>query len=294
LIRLQAWQVYLKPAIFHKPIQIHFTMFSKKSIFLLLATLLTAAISWQCAALQKGGGFNLFSIEDDKALGLQVSKQIESDPAKFPLLPENGNEEVYRYVRGLTNKLLGSGKVAHAKDFNWKVQIIKDDKTLNAFAVPGGHLYVYTGLIKYLDSEDQLAGVMGHEIAHAAQRHSTQQMTKLYGLDALRQLVLGNKDPGLVEQLALGLASLKFSRKHESEADDFSVQYLCASNLNAAGAAGFFKKIKDKSGTPPEFLSTHPDPGNRVKDIESKAVTMSCRGDDTNKAAYDKIKRLLK
>lgn len=269
-------------------------MISKKSIFLFFAVLLTAAVSWQCSALKKGGGFNLFSIEDDKALGLQVSKQIESDPSKFPLLPEKGNEEVYKYVRGLTQKLLKSGKVAHANDFAWQVKIIKDDKTLNAFAVPGGYLYVYTGIIKYLDSEDQLAGVMGHEIAHAAQRHSTQQMTKLYGLDALRQLVTGNKDPGMLEQLALGLASLKFSRKHESEADDFSVQYLCASNLNAAGAAGFFKKIQDKSGAPPEFLSTHPDPGNRVKDIEYKALSMNCRGDDTNKAAYDKIKKLLK
>ncbi|MCC6725529.1 MAG: M48 family metalloprotease [Saprospiraceae bacterium] len=255
---------------------------------------MVSAVSWQCSALKKGGGFNLFSIEDDKALGLQVSKQIESDPAKFPILPEKGNEEVYKYVRGLTDKLLKSGQVAHAKDFDWNVQIIKDDKTLNAFAVPGGHLYVYTGIIKYLDSEDQLAGVMGHEIAHAAQRHSTQQMTKLYGLDALRQLVTGNKDPGLVEQLALGLASLKFSRKHEAEADEYSVKYLCSSNLNAAGAAGFFKKIKGKSGTPPEFLSTHPDPGNRVKDLEGMAVKMSCKGDDTNKTAYDKIKKLLK
>jgi predicted Zn-dependent protease len=160
--------------------------------------------------------------------------------------------------------------------------------------VPGGYLYVYTGLIKFLDSEDQLAGVMGHEIAHAALRHSTKQMTKLYGLDAVRQLVTGRKDAKMVEQIALNLASMKFSRKHEAEADEHSVHYLCGSNLNAAGAAGFFKKIKDKEGTPPAFLSTHPDPGNRVKDIEYKAQELNCRGDDSNRAAYDKIKKLLK
>ncbi len=269
------------------------TMFSKK-IILLLAFSLTAAISWNCKFLQKAGDINLFSVEDDKALGLQVSKQIEGDPKQFPILPEQGNQEVYKYIRGLTTQLLRSGKVAHANEFDWKVQIIKDDKTLNAFAVPGGHLYVYTGLIKYLDSEDQLAGVMGHEIAHAAERHSTQQMTKLYGLDALRQIATGNKDPGMLEQLALGLASLKFSRKHEAEADEQSVIYLCNSSLNAAGAAGFFEKIKGKGGTPPEFLSTHPDPGNRIKNIKAKAQALGCRGSKTNKTEYDKIKKLLK
>lgn len=267
-------------------------MFTKK-IFLLLAISLTTAISWDCKLMKKAGNINLFTISDDKALGKQVSEQIASDPKQFPILPEKGNEEVYKYIRGLTQQLLRSGKVAHANEFDWNVQIIKDDKTLNAFAVPGGHLYVYTGLIKFLDTEDQLAGVMGHEIAHAAQRHSTQQMTKLYGLDALRMIATGNKDPGVLEQLALGLASLKFSRSHEAEADEYSVIYLCNSDLNAAGAAGFFEKIKGKGGTPPEFLSTHPDPGNRIKDIKSKAQSMGCRGRQNHKAVYDQIKKLL-
>ena len=252
-------------------------MFSKK-IILLLAFSLTAAVSWNCKLLKKAGDINLFSIEDDKKLGLQVSKQIEGDPKQFPILPEKGNEEVYKYVRGLTTQLLRSGKVAHANDFDWKVQIIKDDKTLNAFAVPGGHLYVYTGLIKYLDSEDQLAGVMGHEIAHAAQRHSTQQMTKLYGLDALRLIITGKEDPGMLEQLALGLASLKFSRSHEAEADEQSVIYLCNSSLNAAGAAGFFEKIKGKGGTPPQFMSTHPDPGNAGEGHQGQGANAGLQG----------------
>ena len=268
-------------------------MFSKK-IILLLALSFVSAVSWNCKLMKKVGDINLFTISDDKALGLQVSQQISSDPKQFPILPERGNEEVYKYIQGLTTQILRSGKVAHANEFDWEVQIIKDDKTLNAFAVPGGHLYVYTGLIKYLDSEDQLAGVMGHEIAHAAQRHSTQQMTKLYGLDALRLIATGNKDPGMLEQLALGLASLKFSRSHEAEADEHSVIYLCNSSLNAAGAAGFFEKIKGKGGSPPEFLSTHPDPGNRIKDIKAKAQSLGCRGNKTNKKEYDNIKKLLK
>ncbi|MFQ5447767.1 MAG: M48 family metallopeptidase [Saprospiraceae bacterium] len=245
-----------------------------------------------CGAFKNG--INVFTIEDDIALGKQVSEQIESDPKQFPILPEQGNKEVYRYVRNITQKLLHTGKVAYSKEFAWDVKIVKDDKTLNAFAVPGGHIYVYTGLIKFLDSEDQLVGVMGHEIAHAALRHSTQQMTTLYGLDAVRQIITGKTDPGMAEQIALSLASLKFSRKHEAQADEYSVIYLCGTNYNAAGAAGFFKKIESKDGTPPEFLSTHPDPGNRIKNIEKKKQELSCSGNATNKSQYKHIKSLLK
>ena len=269
-------------------------MLPKKII--LFATLAFTAIFWNCGASKSGGGFNLFSIQDDIALGKEFSKQIENDPANYPLLPEAGNEEVYRYIRGITTKLLNTGKVAYRNEFAWQVKIIKDDKTLNAFAVPGGYLYVYTGLIKYLDTEDELAGVMGHELAHAAQRHSTQQMTKIYGIDAVRQIITGNKDADAFGQLALGLVSLKFSRKHEAEADDYSVTYLCGTDYHASGAAGFFEKIQAESKSsskPPEFLSTHPDPGNRVNDIKAKSQELGCRGKNFYKAEYEQIKRLL-
>lgn len=269
-------------------------MASKKII--LFAVLASASVFWNCGASKAGGGFNLFSIQDDIALGKEFSKQIESDPKTYPLLPEAGNEEVYRYIRGITTKLLNTGKVAYTKEFAWQVKIIDDNKTLNAFAVPGGYLYVYTGLIRYLDTEDQLAGVMGHELAHAAQRHSTQQMTKIYGLDAIRQIATGNQDPGVLGQLALGLVSLKFSRKHEAEADNYSVTYMCGTDYNASGSAGFFEKIQAESeagGRPPEFLSTHPDPGNRVNDIKAKSKELGCRGKKFYKTEYNHIKQLL-
>ena len=267
-------------------------MFSKKII--LFAALAFAFTFWNCGASKPGGGFNLFSIQDDIALGKEFSKQIESDPKNYPILPEKGNEEVYRFIRGMTNNLLNSGNVAYRKEFAWQVKIIDDDKTLNAFAVPGGYLYVYTGLIKYLDSEDQLAGVMGHEIAHAAQRHSTQQMTKIYGIDAVRQILTGNQDADALSQLALGLVSLKFSRKHESEADAYGVSYMCGTNYYAAGSAGFFEKIQaESSSRPPQFLSTHPDPGNRVQNIKAKSQELGCRGKNLNKAEYNRIKQLL-
>lgn len=258
-------------------------------------SLLSALLLANCGGMKDGGGFNLFTIQDDIALGKEFSKQIESDTANYPLLPEDGNEEVYTYIRGITEKLLNTGKVAYKDEFAWKVKIIKDDKTLNAFAVPGGYLYVYTGLIKYLDSEDQLAGVMGHEIAHAAQRHSTQQLTKIYGLDVVRQIATGRTQAGALEQIALGLVSLSFSRKHEAEADAYSVNYLCPTDYYAAGAAGFFEKIQSMGGgsKQPEFLSTHPDPGNRVAALKSRAQEMGCRGKNLHKSEYERIKKLL-
>ena len=240
-----------------------------------------------------GGGVNFFSIEQDIELGKQVQQQIASDPQKFPILPERGNEEVYKYVRGITQKILNSGKVAYAKEFPWTVTIIKDDKTLNAFATPGGFIYVYTGLIKFLDSEHQLAGVLGHEIAHSAQRHSTRQMTKAYGASALVSVITGKSDPGQLEQIALAILNLKFSRGHETEADSYSVNYLCGTHYRADGAAGFFQKIESQSGKVPEFLSTHPDPGNRVENIKRKALEMECRGNATNESNYSRIKRML-
>lgn len=262
---------------------------NKALIFSLLVTMMSIT---GCDTLKDTGGINLFTADQDVELGKEVSQQIESDSKQFPILKEQGNEEVYRYIRKITNKILNSGQVKYRDEFVWSVKIIDDNETLNAFCTPGGYIYVYTGLIKYLDSEDQLAGVMAHEIAHADLRHSTRQMTKTYGISALVSIVTGKSDPGMLEQIALGLVSLKFSRSHETESDLNSVKYLCGTDYRADGAAGFFKKIEsDKS--PPEFLSTHPSPGNRVQNIEKKAQEMGCKGRNTYKTEYARIKAKL-
>ncbi len=264
-----------------------------KNWLLILSFAGTSLFIVGCSSTQGGGGFNLFTPEQDIELGKQTEAQIAAASDQFPVLPERGNEELYRYVRGLTNKLLNTGKVSYRDEFAWEVKIIDDSETLNAFCTPGGYIYVYTGIIKFLDSEDQLAGVMGHEIAHAALRHSTRQMTKLYGLSALTSVVTGNANPGMLEQIALGLISLRFSRTHETEADAYSVIYLCETGYNAAGAAGFFEKMEG-ANTPPEFLSTHPNPGNRVEKIRQKAEELGCTGTERNQTAYNRIKQLIR
>lgn len=223
-----------------------------------------------------GGGINLFTIEDDKQLGLQVKAEIESKPGEFPVLDPVAYASAYNYINGIRNEILNSGRVTYKNEFLWEVYIIKQDDVQNAFCTPGGYIYVYTGLIKYLDSKSALAGVMGHEIAHADKRHSTEQLTKIYGIQTLLDIVLGN-DQGLLSQVATQLVGLKFSRDDEREADMASVTYLCPTKFEADGAADFFRKIVEGGATaPPEFLSTHPSPDDRVENIEAEAEQQGC------------------
>lgn len=274
-----------------------------KSIFLLFFVPAVIAFQWNCKALGKAGSAvgNAFlpDVSADATLGKQTSDEIAKDPKTYPILPERGNEEVYGYVRGIKNKLLATGNVEHAKDFPWEVKIINDPKTLNAFCTPGGYIYVYSGLIKYLDSEDQLAGVMGHEMGHAAKRHSMKQMYELNALSFgsfIAAYVLGIKDSttaSTISGITTSLVGLRFSRAHETEADQMSVNYLCGTEYNAAGAAGFFKKIGNNSTTP-EFLSTHPSPPNRVENITANAAASKCTGTATNTSQYKRIKSLLR
>lgn len=259
--------------------------------FVLLSALLFSA----CSLLDpksKGKGFDLFTLQQDKEFGLKVASEIDSNPKEYPLLDSIQYKAVYQYVYKVRDNILNSGKVDYKDDFSWRVRIIHDDSTLNAFCTPGGYIYVYTGILKFLDSEDQLAGVLGHEIGHADMRHSTRQMTKMYGLDFLLTVLAGDKSS--IKQITKSLVGLKFSRAHETEADERSVLYLCPTQYNAAGGAGFFEKIVSKGGArQPEFLSTHPDPGNRVEHFKSAKATMGCSGTMDFKTAYQAMVKLL-
>jgi predicted Zn-dependent protease len=226
---------------------------------------------------KKGGGINIFSINEDKQLGAQVAQEIANDPTTYPVLSESDYPEAYAYLRAMRDKILNSGNVTHKDDFLWEIKIIKDDNTLNAFCTPGGYIYVYTGIIKYLDTEDQLAGVLGHEIAHADRRHSTDAMTKEYGIQLLWDIVFG-KNQGALTQIAANMLQLTYSRSNESEADEYSVIYLSGTTYQCNGAAGFFEKIEasGSGGGTPEFLSTHPNPDNRITDINAKSTELGC------------------
>lgn len=242
---------------------------------------------------EKSTGFNLFSIEKDKELGVQVSNEIASDPATYPILDSASNVAAYRYIYGIRDAILETGNVIHKDDFAWQVRIIDNDSTLNAFCTPGGYIYFYTGIIKYLTNEAELAGVMGHEIAHADMRHSTKQMTKSFGVEVLLSVALG-QDREMLRQITSGLIGLKFSRSHETEADEMSVHYLCGTKWPADGGAGFFEKIEEQGGgRSPEFLSTHPSPANRIENYHSWAKEKGCSGNDNGEMSFKEFQRLF-
>lgn len=246
----------------------------KKILLLSFSLLFVAFLGSSC---KKGNGVNIFTVEQDKQFGAQLKAQIDSTPSQYPVLPYIGNEQAYNYLYAMRDEILASDAIQYRTKFNWELYIIQDDSTLNAFCAPGGYIYVYTGIAKFLEEADHLAGVLGHEIAHADRRHSTQQMTQTYGLEVLLSVIAGD-DPGMLAQIAAGLTSLSFSRSHETDADDHSVEYLCDTQYASNGAAAFFQKLIDQgqAGGTPAFLSTHPDPGNRVQNINSGATELGC------------------
>ena len=237
---------------------------------------------------------NLFSVNDDIKLGMQVKEEIESKPNEYPLLSESQYPDAYNFINNMRQKILDGGEVFYKDKFAWEIKLVHNDSVLNAFAAPGGYIYIYTGLIKFLDSEHELAGVLGHEMAHADRRHSTDQLTKIYGIQILFDVVLGNNQ-SVISDIAASLATLKFSRNNETESDNFSVIYLCPTDYQADGAAAFFQKLQDQGsgGGPPVFLSTHPDPGNRIENIINKRNELNCTGTGTFDAQYQAFKNSL-
>lgn len=223
--------------------------------------------------------FNVFSVEDDIDLGRQCVEEIESSPSEYPILSRTKYASVYKYLEGIRDNILKSDKIENRDNFEWTVTVIDDD-VLNAFVTPGGYIYFYTGLLRYMKSEAEVAGVMAHEIAHADRRHSTQAMTREYGLSFLFYIITGASDSDsylaqIVASLAMNGASLSFSRKHEYEADEYSVRYLnsikSTKNYQPTAIVDFFDRMKEDSLTESnghfEFLMTHPYDDNRKENI---------------------------
>jgi beta-barrel assembly-enhancing protease len=244
---------------------------------------------------KENNGINIFTVEDDMQFGLQMEQEIQSNSAEYPLLNKNQNPEAYQFMENVRDAILNTGLVDNDVKFEWNVHIINNDTVLNAFCTPGGYIYFYSGIIKFLDNEAQFAGVMGHEMAHAARRHSTEQMTKAYGIELLLSIVLG-ENPNMLAQivadLAAGVTELAFSRNDEYEADEYSVKYLYETTYDARGVAGFFEKMTG-SAQPPEFLSTHPSPENRIEKINETWQSLGGKTGEEYAERYQQFKNTL-
>ena len=265
--------------------------------FLCAVTLFSVSIFYSCGA-------NLFSEEDDIQLGRELDKQIKADPATYPML--QGHQDVKDYVNGIGKYILESSpKIQYKNIFPYNFQII-NDTIINAFCTPGGFVYVYTGLMKFIDNEATLAGVMGHEIAHAERRHMTQRLTSYYGISMALNIVLGtnpNAVADIVANLFVGLGFLANSRSDEEEADNYSIKYLSTSKYYPGAITYFFDKISDeqkKKGQTPgsldRLLSTHPLPQDRIDNVKYQLSILKNKPDPTkglNTEQYQLIKQKL-
>jgi predicted Zn-dependent protease len=266
-------------------------MFKKLGRYSLFALFAVSGLVAGCDKETKS--INVFTLEDDKTLGDQVVQQIESDPT-IHVLDTVQYATAYGHLNRIVNNILNCGLLVHRNDFTWRVRIIQDDTTLNAFCAPGGKIYVYSGIIKYLDGEDELAGVLGHEMAHADRRHVTDEMTKQYGIQVLLDITLG-KNQGALTQVAQGLVGLKFSRDKEAEADKYSVMYLNATEYDPLGVGKFFTKLINagQGDQGPAFLSDHPSPDDRVENIHKEWEALGSKTGGTFTDRYQDFKNSL-
>ncbi len=238
-------------------------------------------------------GFNLFSAEQDVQLGKEAASEITR---KMPVVQ---NAETSRYLSDLGKRLAAS---KYAGNWPYSFQLVYD-KSVNAFALPGGPTFVHTGLFAMAENEAQLAGVLAHEISHVALRHGTNQATKanLIRLPAmLAGAVAGDGILGSLAQLGIGLGAnsvlLKFSRGAESEADYNGALIMADAGYNPIEMARFFEKLEaqsGKSGGLPQFLSDHPNPGNRVKAVQSILPKLPRREYKTDSGQFPRIKSVI-
>lgn len=213
-------------------------------------------------------GFNLFSKEQDVQMGKEAAAQIEQE------MPIIRNRTLEDYVRKLASRLWS---LPEADQYPYSIQIVHQP-SINAFALPGGPMFIHTGLIDAADNEAQLAGVIAHEISHVALRHGTNQASKATPFQLLGLLaggLVGDSLWGQLTQLGIGIGAnsvlLKYSRDAERDADLLGTRMLAKAGFDPVQMATFFEKLEADGGSRgPEFFSSHPNPGNRKKAVEQE------------------------
>ena len=241
-------------------------------------------------------GWNMFSPEQDVEIGRSTAAAAERQ------LPMLNDARVDAYLNRLGRRL---AEKAPGERYSYQFKAV-NEKTINAFALPGGFLYVNRGLIEAADNEAQLAGVLGHEIGHVALRHGTNQASKSQVAQAPLAIlggVLGNDSVGSVlAQMGTGFALnsvlLKYSRDAERQADIVGTQLLYDSGYDPRAMSQFFEKLQaeNKEGRPAEFFSSHPNPDNRAKRVSEEIARLGGAGATfaSDSPEFSEIKRYVR
>jgi Zn-dependent protease with chaperone function len=175
-------------------------------------------------------------------------------------------------VREITKRLTEA--VPHAP-YTFQVSVVKND-VVNAFALPGGYVVVFTGLIQKAESPDEVAGVLGHELNHVLQRHGLERIVKSVGLLAVVSIVLGDQQGliGLAKELGVELLTLKFGREQETEADIEGLKLLHRAKIAPDGMIRFFQRLAEQEAGRVEWLSTHPMSAGRAERLKTEAAAL--------------------
>ena len=225
------------------------------------------------ARFQPTSGFDLFSSQQEVQLGQQAATRTRQ---QMPILPDS--DPVARYVQQL-----GARLAAHAPGTEWPYSFhVVQESDINAFALPGGPVYVNLGTIQAAENESELAGVMAHEISHVVQRHATRAASQeelvqvpLSVLGGFFGRSLGGQLTALAAQFTLGSYFLKNSRDHEKQADLLGTDIMYDAGYDPRYMARFFEIIKQKyPSRAPQFLSDHPDPGNRIEYVDKEIASL--------------------
>ena len=217
---------------------------------------------------------NKYKVQDDIKLGSDAANEVER---QMPIL---NDADATRYVERIGQKLVASiPRDLRQPAFNYRFKWV-NASDINAFALPGGPMYVNRGMIEAAKTEGEMAGVMAHEISHVALRHATAQATKASSASStLRNLglilggaVLGGQAGAQVGAGIAGTFMLKYSREYETQADTLGAQIMADAGYDPRDLANMFRTIEQQSkGSGPEWLSSHPNPGNRYENINREA-----------------------
>jgi len=220
------------------------------------------------------------SVDEEMKMGAQAYDQIKGDPKVIVSQDPREVEPVKRVAARIIEAAKRSKYAEMAKQFQWEVKVIKDDKTANAFALPGGKIAVYTGIFPMAKTEAGLAAVMGHEVVHALARHGAERMSQGRLTDAALGVTgaaigAGSQNPllGQATMAALGVGAkvgvlLPFSRKHESEADYVGILMAADAGYDPRESIALWERMARASGGgQAEFLSTHPSHGTRINQL---------------------------
>jgi len=241
---------------------------------------------------------NKYSPAQDVKLGRQAAAEAERQ------LPMLHDDQLTSYVAGLGRRLTGAipAQLRHP-EFGYSFKVV-NAREINAFALPGGPTYVNRGMIEAARTEGEVAGVMAHELSHVALRHGTAQASKAtkYEIGALAGQVLGALIGGNVgtavaegSRFGLGAAFLRFGREYERQADMEGAQIMARAGYDPREMANMFRTIEQRSGAGgPEWLSDHPNPGNRIEYISREARALRVQNPIRDSSAFQQVQARLR